>query len=185
MFVAALQSRFFLKSDLSRKSPHDDASSLGAWVWPSPWLRPWWWWSKVQARAQALFALSTRHLVNFNEIIFSSQMHNMTTFHLLGWQLMIISVLLFVDRGPGCVISFFIGFLLRHVHSIYKDLLEVPCPSGKYLMSGNVRSKMQIWSECTRKMIDAEFDRREENKVNCFFTWAWNKTCGVFFLVVN
>ena len=173
MFVAALQSRFFLKSDLSRKSPHDDASSLGAWVWPSPWLRPWWWWSEVQARAQALFALSTRHLVNFNEIIFSSQMHNMTsTCHLLGWQLMIISVLLFVDRGPGCVISFFIGFLLRHVHSIYKDLLEVPCPAGKYLMSGNVRSKMQIWSECTRKMIDAEFDRREENKANCFFTWT-------------
>ena len=83
---------------------------------------------------------------------------------------MIISVLLFVDGGPGCVISFYIGFLLRHVHSIYKDLLEVPCPAGKYLMSGNVRSKMQIWSECTRKMIDAEFDRREENKVNCFFT---------------
>ena len=79
MFVAALQSRFFLKTGLSRKSPHDDASSLGAWVWPSPWLRPWWWWSKVQARAQTLFALSTRHLVNFNEIIFSSQIHNMTS----------------------------------------------------------------------------------------------------------
>ena len=26
--------------------------------------------------------------------------------------------------------------------------------------------KMNTWSECTRKMIDSEYDRREENKKN-------------------
>ena len=30
--------------------------------------------------------------------------------------------------------------------------------------------QMQTWSECTRKMIDAEFERREENNYNCFLT---------------
>ena len=30
--------------------------------------------------------------------------------------------------------------------------------------------KMKVWSECTRKMIDAEFDRREGKNMNCFFT---------------
>ena len=29
---------------------------------------------------------------------------------------------------------------------------------------------MQTWSECTRKMIDAEFERREGKKKNCFYT---------------
>ena len=27
------------------------------------------------------------------------------------------------------------------------------------------------WSECTRKQIDAEFERREKENENCFFTW--------------
>ena len=30
------------------------------------------------------------------------------------------------------------------------------------------------WSECTRKQIDAEFERREKENENCFFTW-WKK----------
>ena len=32
--------------------------------------------------------------------------------------------------------------------------------------------KMNTWSECTRKMIDSEYDRREEKKKNCFYTWT-------------
>ena len=30
------------------------------------------------------------------------------------------------------------------------------------------------WSECTRKQIDAEFERREKENENCFFTWKKN-----------
>ena len=30
--------------------------------------------------------------------------------------------------------------------------------------------EMQTWSECTRKMIDAEFERREAMNYNCFLT---------------
>ena len=28
----------------------------------------------------------------------------------------------------------------------------------------------KTWSECTKKMIDAEFERREAMNYNCFFT---------------
>ena len=52
---------FFLKTDLSRKSPHDDASSLGAWVWPPPGLGPWWRHAKVNQHrvlSQILFHIS-------------------------------------------------------------------------------------------------------------------------------
>ena len=31
--------------------------------------------------------------------------------------------------------------------------------------------EMTTWSECTKKMIDAEFERREAKNFNCFFTW--------------
>ena len=34
--------------------------------------------------------------------------------------------------------------------------------------------EMQVWSECTRKMISAEFDRREEKNQNCLLTWSLN-----------
>jgi len=57
-----------------------------------------------------------------------------------------------------------------NMHSIYKDSARVPCPAGKALMSPTVGMEMQTWSECTRKMIDAEFDRREKDNYNCFFT---------------
>ena len=30
--------------------------------------------------------------------------------------------------------------------------------------------EIKTWSECTRKMIDAEFERREAKKENCFYT---------------
>ena len=30
--------------------------------------------------------------------------------------------------------------------------------------------EMQVWSECTRKMINSEFDRREEKNQNCLLT---------------
>ena len=29
---------------------------------------------------------------------------------------------------------------------------------------------MKTWSECTKKMIDSEYDRREKENKNCFFT---------------
>ena len=32
--------------------------------------------------------------------------------------------------------------------------------------------EMQVWSECTRKMINSEFDRREEKNQNCLLTWS-------------
>jgi len=62
------------------------------------------------------------------------------------------------------------GDVARGMHSIYKNQPRVPCPSGQSLMSPTVGMAMQTWSECTRKMIDAEFDRREAKKKNCFYT---------------
>jgi len=62
------------------------------------------------------------------------------------------------------------GDVARGLHSIYKNVPRVPCPSGQALMSPTVGMEMQTWSECTRKMIDAEFERREAKKKNCFYT---------------
>jgi len=62
------------------------------------------------------------------------------------------------------------GDVAKSTHSIYKKVPRVPCPSGQSLMSPTVGMEMQTWSECTRKMIDAEFDRREGKKKNCFYT---------------
>ena len=84
--------------------------------------------------------------------------------------------------------------MYRNPHSIYKTQSRVPCPQGQSLMSPTVGAcfflflspdkqakqtivyfsgmKMHTWSDCTRKMIDAEYDRREGKKKNCFYTWT-------------
>ena len=38
---------------------------------------------------------------------------------------------------------------------------------GRFFISGS----QTTWSECTKKMVDAEFDRREGEMKNCFYTW--------------
>ena len=50
----------------------------------------------------------------------------------------------------------------------YKDILiwVIVC-LDLLLVTG---MEMQTWSECTRKMIDAEFERREAMDYNCFLT---------------
>lgn len=62
------------------------------------------------------------------------------------------------------------GDVAKNPHSIYKTQSRVPCPQGQSLMSPTVGMKMHTWSDCTRKMIDAEYDRREGKKKNCFYT---------------
>jgi len=55
-------------------------------------------------------------------------------------------------------------------YGVYKDSARVPCPHSENLMSPSVDMEMTTWSECTKKMIDAEFERRENKTLNCFFT---------------
>ena len=74
-----------------------------------------------------------------------------------------------VDTPVGVIVT--MSFLCRHRHSIYYNVPRVPCPDGKFLLSPVVRHYMRTWSDCTRKMIDAEFKRREDKGENCFFTW--------------
>jgi hypothetical protein len=57
-----------------------------------------------------------------------------------------------------------------NTYSIYKNLPRIPCPSMQNLMSPTVGMGMTHWSDCTRKMIDAEWDRREHEAANCFHT---------------
>ena len=73
-----------------------------------------------------------------------------------------------VDTPVGVIMT--MSFLCRHRHSIYYNVPRVPCPDGKFLLSPVVRHYMRTWSDCTRKMIDAEFKRREDKGENCFFT---------------
>merc|ERR1719510_2346177 len=49
----------------------------------------------------------------------------------------------------------------NHHSSIYAGQ-TIPCPEGKNLMSPSVSDSTTTWSECTRKQIDAEFERREK-----------------------
>ena len=61
-------------------------------------------------------------------------------------------------------------WLVNHVVKLnkYKDILiwVIVC-LDLLLVTG---MEMQTWSECTRKMIDAEFERREAMDYNCFLT---------------
>ena len=61
------------------------------------------------------------------------------------------------------------SFLFSLLHGIYNGKM-VPCPQRESLMSPNVDTSMLAWSDCTRKQIDAMFDRREKKEENCFFT---------------
>ena len=36
--------------------------------------------------------------------------------------------------------------------------------------------EIKTWSECTKKQIDTEFERREASNNNCFFTWQKTST---------
>ena len=89
-------------------------------------------------------------------------------------------------------LALILSAIYRATFSVYKDQTKVPCEAGQNLMSpavGTLRlllfwsrdkqtimttyfsdMKMNTWSECTRKMIDSEYDRREEKKKNCFYT---------------
>ena len=62
------------------------------------------------------------------------------------------------------------SFLFRLAYSIYNGK-HIPCPQRESLMSPTVSQSMTEWSDCTRKQIDAMYDRREEKGENCFFTW--------------
>merc|ERR1711974_168335 len=55
-------------------------------------------------------------------------------------------------------------------NTIYENHQRVPCEPGKFLMTPTVDETMKTWSECTRKMVDANFDEREAKNKNCFFT---------------
>ena len=61
------------------------------------------------------------------------------------------------------------SFLFRLAYSIYNGK-HIPCPQRESLMSPTVSQSMTEWSDCTRKQIDAMYDRREEKGENCFFT---------------
>ena len=61
------------------------------------------------------------------------------------------------------------SFLFRLLHGIYNGKM-VPCGPGRTLLSPHVSPSMLAWSDCTRKQIDAMFDRREKKEENCFFT---------------
>jgi len=47
---------------------------------------------------------------------------------------------------------------------------KVPCAGDKYLMAKSVDTTMKVWSDCTRKMIDSNYQDREKKKHNCFRT---------------
>ena len=61
------------------------------------------------------------------------------------------------------------------------DFSAVPCPQNRNIMSPDVPSGSNVvtWSECTQRMIDAEYEERGQE--NCFLTWSswwtqiWNK----------
>ena len=53
--------------------------------------------------------------------------------------------------------------------SFYGEAGRVPCPDGN-LMAPSVGPDYNIWSQCTRNMIDMEDDKREDKRSNCFYT---------------
>lgn len=60
-----------------------------------------------------------------------------------------------------------------NVHSkegVFPDGKSMPCPNSKFLMAPAVGPEIKTWSECTKKMVDHDFERREKKNNNCFFT---------------
>ena len=54
----------------------------------------------------------------------------------------------------------------QHINNYFRLFIFVCC--HWQLVTGDSTT---TWSECTRKQIDAEFERREKESENCFFTW--------------
>ena len=46
----------------------------------------------------------------------------------------------------------------------------VPCNKYKYLMAPFGEEKQKVWSNCTSRMVDFEFKKREEKQTNCLYT---------------
>ena len=71
----------------------------------------------------------------------------------------------------------------HYTYSVYKGMYlslnisnklfsstTVPCPGGNHLFSLSVSLDKTSFSGCTKKMIDAEYERREKANNNCLYT---------------
>ena len=48
--------------------------------------------------------------------------------------------------------------------------LGIPCPNSNFLLSTVVVDHFNSWSECTKRQIDAEHERRNKAESNCLLT---------------
>lgn len=77
--------------------------------------------------------------------------------------------------NAGALLAHEMGHMLGAYHDgdIDRDRKVLNCPTDRYIMTPIQRTRLTEWSECSRRQIDSEYDRREREEPkhgNCFLT---------------
>jgi len=77
--------------------------------------------------------------------------------------------------NAGALLAHEMGHMLGAYHDgdLDRDRKVLNCPTDRYIMTPIQKSRLTEWSECSRRQIDSEYERREREEPkhgNCFLT---------------